>query len=580
MPAKEITPLVLDTLGIFGLNSQQSPTALPEQWLVKANNIIIDRDGKISNRKGFKQISEGLTSNINSIGAFDRGNGVEGIFVADSNKIYLLESTDYPKVLTEVAEYSTNVNSSSKGQFINFNSKFYFFANGTDPLVYNPGSSTFEELTDDEDYNPPFSYVDFDPNCGTAAFARLWAGGVSKSPNVLYYSDILIGNNWLPFGTDVTASYNTQATCEEQGNFWDGVNNVCYSGVSGAGMVDLGTVWGSDRIVAIQSFMDTLVIFGTENIVIFSNPQDPFNMEIYELIRGVGLKGRDTVQAIGDDLVFLSNSGLRSLSRTVTSDGKMPLRELSINIKKELNQLITGTSPEDNFGVYCLCGGFYLLSFPSRKLAYYFDFSSINQDGTPRITKFDLSAPDDIIGIGNSELHAGVSTINGDLYLIRKGTFGITPATRYGVCLYTGDKDTYVNVESGNEVDATFPFSFKTTWIDFGNQAVSKIFKKFIGIFDGGKNATIDLTWYSDYNPTGTTISDIDLEPTAVGTDSIWGTAVWGTATWGATYLPTEYKYSMSKTGKTLQLEISGVIDDYPLGINNITIHAKMGKIL
>ena len=52
MPAEQLNPLVLNTVGTFGLNTQASPGALPPEWLAKADNIILDEQGRISSRKG------------------------------------------------------------------------------------------------------------------------------------------------------------------------------------------------------------------------------------------------------------------------------------------------------------------------------------------------------------------------------------------------------------------------------------------------------------------------------------------------------------------------------------------------
>jgi len=60
--AKPITPLVLDSIGIFGLNRQASPSSLEHQWLTTANNIMLDDRGRITTRKGIKQITDTIGS--------------------------------------------------------------------------------------------------------------------------------------------------------------------------------------------------------------------------------------------------------------------------------------------------------------------------------------------------------------------------------------------------------------------------------------------------------------------------------------------------------------------------------------
>ena len=76
MPSKPIQPLVLDSIGTYGLNRQASPSSLDHQWLTTANNIMLDDRGRISTREGVKQISiniGGTSANtliVKSLGEF------------------------------------------------------------------------------------------------------------------------------------------------------------------------------------------------------------------------------------------------------------------------------------------------------------------------------------------------------------------------------------------------------------------------------------------------------------------------------------------------------------------------------
>ncbi len=67
MAAKPLQPLVLDSIGIYGLNRQSSAASLEPQWLTTANNIMLDEKGRLSTRKGIKQETKkikGITFNI------------------------------------------------------------------------------------------------------------------------------------------------------------------------------------------------------------------------------------------------------------------------------------------------------------------------------------------------------------------------------------------------------------------------------------------------------------------------------------------------------------------------------------
>ncbi len=55
MASKPIQPLVLDSIGIYGLNRQSSAASLPPQFLTTANNIMLDEKGRVTTREGIKQ---------------------------------------------------------------------------------------------------------------------------------------------------------------------------------------------------------------------------------------------------------------------------------------------------------------------------------------------------------------------------------------------------------------------------------------------------------------------------------------------------------------------------------------------
>ena len=89
------------------------------------------------------------------------------------------------------------------------------------------------------------------------------------------------------------------------------------------------SVWGFDEIVALESFNGKLIIFGKNNIAIYNDPFDPSatTFALDEVIQGVGCVARDSVQAFGDDVLFLAADGVRSLNRTKIQD-KMPLTDV------------------------------------------------------------------------------------------------------------------------------------------------------------------------------------------------------------------------------------------------------------
>lgn len=50
--AKQLQSIAIQAPGFFGLNTQDSPTSLSEQFALVADNCVIDQFGRIGARKG------------------------------------------------------------------------------------------------------------------------------------------------------------------------------------------------------------------------------------------------------------------------------------------------------------------------------------------------------------------------------------------------------------------------------------------------------------------------------------------------------------------------------------------------
>lgn len=553
MPAKQILPLVLNNLGAQGLNTQASPSALDPTWLAAANNVVLDEQGRIATRKGIQQVTNNLSSgeHVQSIFEYAKADGSKIMICGSDSNIYTINQATTPYTLTAVTRAGTpQTITSGHWEWVNFNTKVYGVQNGHTPVRYD--GTTWYDLVDLGSYNPPAGITTFDPSCILGEYGRLWVGGMTEKNNVIYYSDTLQGDKW-----------NTGA----------------------AGQVDLKTVWGGDRIMAIHAFMGKLVIFGTENIAIYNNPEDPTTLALDEVIEGVGLSARDSVKHLGDDLLFLSNTGVRSLARTVTSDGKMPLRDFSKNIRDELSLMITTADMDQCKAGYCLCGGFYLLSFPDKNVAYYFDFTILNQDTTPRITKFNFSEGDGIYALR--------STVDGTMWIGRNDTGHVAQYKNYWDSKYTDVTATYGNesacTAAKNIWDSTgskcwrtdyssYDSSFKTVWLDFGDPSTAKILKKFHIVVEGGSGMDVSFTYYRDYSSIGTN-QNFTLRSSVA--QALWGsaTSLFGSSVYTPQPSPREYKLSLGKSAKEVQFEMVGSVKGNKASLQNVTALAKPGKI-
>ena len=368
----------------------------------------------------------------------------------------------------------------------------------------------------------------------------MWVGGVAESKDVLYYSSLLDADDF-------------RTTTE--------------NGASNGGSIDLKTVWGDDDIVAIAPFYGKLVIFGTNNIAIYDSPAtvSAGTMVLNEVIRGVGCVSRDSVQAIGDDLVFLSSTGLRSLARTTEKD-KLPLLDLSLNIK---DTLIRNIGQSTNIkSVYVENEGIYIMSFVDKNINYVFDFKHATPNGAPRITTWFFD---------NDREPASLT------YTI---LYGLLVGQQDGsIAGYEGYYDTDLSYPSGSQTytNSSFTSNIATTWINLGQSVAASLLKRLFMVLEGGSGATLGLKWYKDYSPSPSPTTSITLNPVTTGTAALWGasTSLYGKS--GVTYKPVyglqEYTTPLTGSSKNLKLEISIESNGYDTSLQDLTLLHKQGKI-
>lgn len=567
MASKPIQPLVLDSIGIYGLNRQSSASSLPPQFLTTANNIMLDEKGRVTTREGIKQVTDNIyngslsngvpTANtliVKSLGEYISATGAKTLFAGAGANVYKINTANTPYTL-DAQTFGGTATTKTNGnwQFTNFNNQFYGVQTGQQPINYD--GTTWKDLEDVGSYHKPHGVTTFTPSCILGDYGRIWVGNIGENKDVVYYSDTLIGQTFN-------------------------------GGASGS--VDLKTVWSGDEITALASFMGKLVIFGKNNIVIYNDPWDPAaaSFQLDEVIEGVGCVARDSVQVIGDDIVFLSSSGVRSLARTMVQD-KMPLTDLSLAIKDEIRTNILTADMDQVKAQYDLSTGSYILSFGGKNIVYVFDFKATTPEGAPRITTWNfeskknpgalLSTDDTLyIGLGATTYFGRVATYSG-FYDVEK----LDVTASYGnqsACTTAGHIWESNTSKCYQDVDNTYQADFKTTWLDFEQPGISKFLKRFLAIWSGGKNMNVTLNWFRDYNVTPTS-ANFTLDPTTGGVNALWGQGKYDNAKYAPAFQPTEYKVSMSKAAKVVRLQIIQTVSGFKASLQNISIWAKQGKI-
>ena len=544
MPAKITTPVLLYQLGIAGLNTQSQDSTLGPEYLTEADGIVFDLQSRISSRKGIKQVSKAITSSVKSIGGYIKSNRTREYYAGAGNAIYKIDTSTTPYTLTAQSFANTpQTISDGNWQWVNFNDELWGIQSGHQVINYT--GSAWSDITDLGTYVGPSGVTTFDPSCALGDFGRMWYGGITEAPGVVYYSDNLIGEK-----------LNTGA----------------------AGAIDLKTVWGNDEVVGLASLMNKLIIFGKQNIAVYEGASTPSSMVLDELIKGTGLAGRDNISYVSTDIIFLSYEGLISLGRLSQTDGKAPYQELSVPVRNDLTRILSSATIANIKSTYYPEEGLIIIFMPDEKKCYIFDLKLTK--APPKVTTWAFTtAP--LCGLG---------TIDGKLFM----------GTTTGIAEYSGYQDVVItdttasNGSSGacstaggtwdgskcwSSTASNYSYTFQTSWLDLNSPTISKIIKSGLFTITGGRGAASTVSVFKDFSIGSPYSKTFNLA--ASGTISLWGdvTSLYGEAKYGAAEGPNEYKIALGRTGKVIKLKMVTQVNGNYSSLNNTTLLTKQGKI-
>ena len=457
MPAKAITPIPLSGMGSSGLNTQAQDSTLGPEWLTQADGMVFDLQGRIASRKGIKMVSKAIASPVKSIAGYIKSNRTREYYAGAGSAIYKIDTSTTPYSLTAQSfSGSAQTISDANWTWVNFNDELWGIQTGHKVINYD--GTNWYDIDDLGAYAAPAGVTTFDPSCGLGEFGRMWYGGITEALGVVFYSDNLIGEK-LTGGA--------------------------------AGSLDLKTVWGNDEVVGLAAIMDKLVIFGKQNIAIYSGASNPASMALEEVIKGTGLAGKDNIAYVGTDILFLSYEGLMSLGRLQQTDGKAPIQDLSITVRNDLATILSSATVANIKTAYYPEDGLLVIFMPDEKKCYVFDVKVQTQ--SPRVTTWPLTtAP--LCGLG---------TIDGKLFI------GLPT----GVAEYTGYIDVTITSDGSGgwtSTDSNYSYVFQTSWLDLNSPTFAKIIKSGLFAITGGRGSSSTISVYKDFelgSPYSKTIS-------------------------------------------------------------------------
>ncbi len=487
-----------------GVNTEDSPIAQDPSYADVADNAVIDKRGRIAARKGIDVITTNKTElgtdYVHKIHYFYDDAGNEVVFSAGNNKIMTGTTT-----LTDVtpAAYTITTNN---WKIVNFNDKAYFFQRGYDPLVYDnaTGLRTFTVA------NGGATAATLKCHEALAAYGRLWVVDNATDTQTIYWSDLLIGSD--------------------------------FTGGS-SGSIDVSKAWpdGYDEVRALAAHNNTLIIFGKHSILVYGGASSPASMALVDTVAGVGCICRNSVQHIGTDVLFMSNTGLRSLGRTI-QEKSLPISDLSLNVKTEIISLINNrTLPTAS--VYSPENSFYVIAFPDQLTAYCFDLKGRLENGAYRVTRW-TSIPHKSFEVKT----------DGTLYI----------GTTDGIGTYSGYVDN----------TTAYRFRYYSPGLTFGDPAKTKLLKKLRPTLVGATGATVFMKWAYDL------ATDFKTYEFTVGNQvpAYYGLDEFAIGEFTGGELTTRNSVQATGNGSIITIGLEADINGSALSLQEINVLALMGK--
>ena len=486
--------------GFEGINKNASAVDLSQSWALIGDNCILDNTGRIASRKGWLAVTASSIGsfNIQGLAEYLQKDGTSQVISSANNNIYKGTTA-----LTSI--YSTAI-TANYWQMFNFNNFMWLFQRGHAPLRYD-GTTCVTIASLGGTGTVPQG------NCVIGAYGRLWVGDTSTDKTVLSYSDLLIGQNWT-------------------------------GGSSGS--LDLKSVWtnGMDEIVGLGAINGFLVIFAKHSILIYNSPSVPSTMTLVEHIKGVGCVARDSIVNIGTDILFMSDSGIRSLTRSVQTN-IMPLQDVSQHVRDDIVYALSVETNTDAIkGVYHEPEGFYLISFPTNNQCFWFDIRKVRDDG---------SAP--CFYWNNIKPFSLLSSKDKTLYIGKIGVIG----------KYFGYMDN----------TSTYDMAYYTAWLSFGANYIDKILKRIKTTVAGNISAVFNVKWSYDYS--GQYFSQ--SQTISSNTVSQWGISEYNIAEYNSGIAINELSSPGSSIGKMIQVGFTSTVNGASFAIQRFDVLVKKGRM-
>ncbi len=502
--------LPLGALGVHGQNTQDQQIDLPPSFATSAINAVVDESGRLAARKSatlYSAANGDLGSNsLKRCYRHNLADGSSQMISAGNNRIFTGSSTLTSRLSGGTAD---------RWQFATLNGKL-FAAQASHNFTW------FDEST----WAATTIATPAMPNTIHSAFGRLWAGDITSNNYTLYWSDLLDGTNFA-------------------------------GGASGS--LDLSKAFTNfrDRIVAVNSFDKQIIVFCRNSIYILGlntdlNPNDPTNpIRLVSVIPNIGTIGRDSVVSTGEDILFMSDDGLRSLKRSLAEQqGPAPMTDVSaLNHSAIGTNVVRGVSnTADITAAFWPRESWYMLFVQDTMEIWLFDLGNM-VPGTqiPRTTVWRMGA--------TRPVYHGLFWTDGVMYLAGK----------------SGMYD-YIEYDSTD----SYTFEITTGWMSFGDGSLLKHLKRLILNLVGGAGQDGILKWYIDFDETLFNSTVFEMQTT--GDPDYYNIDQYEEAEYSSGISAGNTYVSISGSGNYFKLSIEIPVVGSAVALNNALVAFTMGR--
>lgn len=502
----------LGAVGSAGMATQLPEKDLNPVFAWEAINCTTDQGGRLVARYSVRKIAGdsgpmGVAEIVRRLYRHNRADG--SVVMVGATASGLFRSEDAGETLVSLK----TVSAAGAWQFASLNGKLYAVHAGQDFLSFDEGTWA------DSTISTPAQ-----PKAIHAAYGRLWA--LSADGKTLSWSDLLDGDNWT-------------------------------SGASGSldlsrlqsGFVDVG--------VAVCSFNNRIYVLCRNSVVILGlaanlNPNDGTTpIHLVDTVPNIGCVARDTVAAIGSDIYFLADDGLRSLSKSLQQNqGPAPLSDVSaLNQKQIIQKVVRQPDPALNLTAAVFPNElWYLLHVPTSAEVWLFDLANKAADSAlPVMTVWRM---------GQRPVYHATYWTNDALYFGGKG----------GVYDY-----------SQHDATEVFNFVVETGWLSLGNGAVLKSLKQLVVNVTGGANQACTLKWYVDYDDGKFRALNFWLG--ASTPPGYWGLSYWGEFDWSLGKAINEALLQIGSSARYVKLRLEIPVKGSAVALNNVQVRFVPGRV-